>query len=196
MVTQRRASPRRGGMVITGSHSRLHSFFSGQLAILLFSIIKPVFSTPISYFPLNSQLPPVARVSQPFSFAFSPITFSSAAGEMSYALAEGSPPWLSLDSASRTLSGTPDEATVPSGETLVGIVITLIASDDTGSMDANATLVVSRSPGPVVRIPLVDQIKKFGPYSAPSSILLRPSTDFEFEFDPNTFAPGVAKTHE
>ena len=183
-------------MVITGSHSRLHSFFSGQLAILLFSIIKPVFSTPISYFPLNSQLPPVARVSQPFSFAFSPITFSSAAGEMSYALAEGSPPWLSLDSASRTLSGTPDEATVPSGETLVGIVITLIASDDTGSMDANATLVVSRSPGPVVRIPLVDQIKKFGPYSAPSSILLRPSTDFEFEFDPNTFAPGVAKTHD
>ncbi|KAJ3576971.1 hypothetical protein NPX13_g3533 [Xylaria arbuscula] len=193
MVTRRRASPRRGGMAITSSHRRLHSFFSGQLAILLFSIITPVFSTPISYFPLNSQLPPVARVSQPFSFVFSPITFSSA-DEIHYALAEGSPPWLSLDSASRTLSGTPDEATIPSGETLVGIVITLIASDDTGSMDANATLVVSRSPGPVVRIPLEDQIKKFGAYSAPSSILLRPSSEFEFEFDPNTFGPGIVNT--
>ncbi|KAK5632245.1 hypothetical protein RRF57_007959 [Xylaria bambusicola] len=195
-MTRRRASPRRGGMVITDSRRHLHSFSPGQLAILLFSIITPILGTPISYFPLNSQLPPVARVSEPFSFVFSPLTFSSDADEMSYALADGSPSWLSLDSASRTLSGTPDEATIPSGETLVGIVITLIASDDTGSLDANATLVVSRSPEPTVRIPLMDQIKKFGPYSAPSSILLHPSSEFEFEFDPNTFGPGIAKIRD
>ncbi|KAI0522011.1 hypothetical protein F5B22DRAFT_513663 [Xylaria bambusicola] len=194
MVTRRRASPRRGSMVDSRTH--LHSFFPGHLVILLFSIIIPVLGTPISYFPLNSQLPPVARVSEPFSFVFSPLTFSSDADEMSYALGDGSPSWLSLDSASRTLSGTPDEATIPSDETLVGIVITLIASDDTGSMDVNATLVVSRSPKPVVRIPLVDQIKKFGVYSAPSSILLHPSSEFEFEFDPNTFGPGVAKLRD
>ncbi|KAI1274014.1 hypothetical protein F5Y07DRAFT_410664 [Xylaria sp. FL0933] len=191
MVTQRRASPRRGE-AIPSSRRHLQSFLSVQLTILLLSMTAPVFGTPISYFPFNSQLPPVARVSEPFSFSFSPITFSSEE-EMSYALAEGSPSWLSLDSASRTLSGTPDDATVPPGEILTGVVITLIASDVTGSTAANATLVVSRGPEPVVRIPLLEQIEKFGPYSAPASILLRPASEFDFEFDPNTFGAGVAK---
>ncbi|KAI1178660.1 hypothetical protein F4777DRAFT_81911 [Nemania sp. FL0916] len=144
----------------------------------------------MSYFPLNSQLPPVARVAEPFSFAFSPLTFSSDT-KMSYTLADGAPAWLSLDSASRTLSGTPDDALIPPSATLVGVVITLVASDDTGSAAANATLVVSRGSAPVVRIPLEDQIEKFGPYSAPASVLLHPSTQFSFEFDPNTFGTNT-----
>ncbi|KAI0536977.1 hypothetical protein GGR58DRAFT_502704 [Xylaria digitata] len=188
-VTRRRASPRRD-IVITSSHRHLQRFLAVQLTILLLSFTVPVASTPISYFPLNSQLPPVARVLEPFSFAFSPLTFSSDE-EMSYALADGSPSWLSLDSASRVISGTPDEASIPSGETLVGVVIALIASDSTGSTTANATLVVSRSRGPIVRKPLLDQIKKFGAYSAPASILLRPASEFEFEFDPNTFGVDI-----
>ncbi|KAI0412464.1 hypothetical protein F5X98DRAFT_321387 [Xylaria grammica] len=189
VVTPRRASPRRD-MVITSSHRHLQSFLRIQLTILLLSFAALVASTPISYFPLNSQLPPVARVLEPFSFTFSPQTFSSDE-EMSYALADGSPSWLSLDGASRLLSGTPDETSVPSGETLVGVVIALVASDNTGSTTANATLVVSRNPKPTVRKPLLDQIKNFGPYSAPASILLRPSSQFEFEFDPDTFGINV-----
>ncbi|TGJ82231.1 hypothetical protein E0Z10_g6533 [Xylaria hypoxylon] len=189
-VTRRRASPRRD-MVITSYHRHLQSFLSILTILLLLSLTEPGASMPTSYFPLNSQLPPVARVSEPFSFVFSPLTFSSDE-VMSYTLARGSPSWLSLDSASRVLSGTPDEASIPSGETLIGVIIALVASDNTGSTTANATLVVSRSRGPTVRKPLLDQIKKFGPYSAPASILLRPSSEFEFEFDPNTFGVDVA----
>ncbi|KAI1308348.1 hypothetical protein F5Y03DRAFT_97760 [Xylaria venustula] len=192
MVTRRRASSRRGKTIMR-SRGYLQPFVSMQLAILLLGFAAPVFSTPISYFPLNSQLPPAARVAEPFSFSFSPLTFSSDE-EMSYALGDGSPPWLSLDSASRTLSGTPDDATIPPGETLTGVVISLIASDGTGSIAVNATLVVSRGAEPVVRIPLLEQIKKFGPYSAPDSVLLRPASEFEFEFDPNTFGAGVARS--
>lgn len=110
---------------------------------------------------------------------------------MRYALAEGSPPWLSLDSASRTLSGTPDDVSIPPGEILVGVVIGLEASDATGSTTTNATLVVSRGSGPVVRIPFEDQVDKFGPYSAPAGVLVHPSSEFSFEFDPNTFGTGV-----
>ncbi|KAI0452148.1 hypothetical protein F5B21DRAFT_484760 [Xylaria acuta] len=185
VVKRRQASPRRSNTIAISSR-RLRWFIASQLAILLLSSVAPIAGTPISYFPLNSQLPPVARVSQPFSFVFSPLTFSSDT-EMSYALADGSPSWLSLDSASRKLSGTPDEASIPSGETLVGVVISLVASDDAGETAANATLVVSRSPEPKVRMPLEKQIKKFGPYSAPASVLLHPSSEFLFEFDPNTF---------
>ncbi|KAI0098703.1 hypothetical protein GGR51DRAFT_565530 [Nemania sp. FL0031] len=190
MVTPRRASPRRSSAIAALSRL-LPPFLTSIVTILLLGIATPVAGTPISYFPLNSQLPPVARVSEPFSFVFSPLTFSSNTN-MSYALADGSPAWLSLDSASRKLSGVPDDALIPPGDTLVGVVIALVASDDTGSTAANATLVVSRGPEPIVRIPLEDQIEKFGPYSAPSSVLLHPATEFSFEFDPNTFGIGTA----
>jgi len=102
-------------------------------------------------------------------------------------LGDGSPAWLSLDSASRTLSGTPNDAVVPSDKTLVGVQVALIAADKTGRTAANTTLVVSRSLAPIVRVPLEEQIEKFGPYSAPSSVLFHPSSDFSFEFDANTF---------
>ncbi|KAI8950711.1 hypothetical protein F4801DRAFT_602116 [Xylaria longipes] len=189
MVTRRQASPRRSNTIAIPSQ-RLRWFIASQLAILLLSGVTPVAGTPISYFPLNSQLPPVARISEPFLFVFSPLTFASDT-EMSYALGDDSPSWLSLDSASRKLSGTPDEATIPSGETLVGVVISLVASDDTGETAANATLVVSRNPKPKVRIPLEEQIKKLGPYSAPTSVLFHPSSEFSFSFDPNTFGIGA-----
>ncbi|GAP83052.1 putative bud10 protein [Rosellinia necatrix] len=190
MATRRRASPRRSSAVKALSR-HLQPFLATRLAILLLpGLISTVASTPISYFPLNSQLPPVARVSEPFSFVFSPLTFASDA-KMTYALVDGFPPWLSLDSASRRLSGTPDEASVPLGDTLVGVVIGLVASDDTGSTTTNATLVVSRAHGPVVRIPFEDQAENFGPHSTPASVLLHPSSEFRFEFDPNTFGAGV-----
>ncbi|KAI0479793.1 hypothetical protein F4859DRAFT_450123 [Xylaria cf. heliscus] len=194
-VTRRRASPRRSDSIATPSRRPRWLFTSHLAILLLLGSIAAVSGTPTSYFPLNSQLPPVARVSEPFSFVFSPLTFASDA-EMRYALADGAPSWLSLDSTARQLSGTPDDASIPQGETLVGVVITLVASDDTGSTAANATLVVSRGAKPKVRIPLEEQIKKFGPYSAPASVLLHPSTEFDFEFDPNTFGMAPAGTRD
>ncbi|KAI1735490.1 hypothetical protein F4680DRAFT_452958 [Xylaria scruposa] len=190
MATRRQASPHRSNTAVILSR-RPRWLLGTRLAILLLSSVGSVAGTPTSYFPLNSQLPPVARVSQPFSFVFSPITFTSDM-EMSYALGDGSPSWLSLDSASRRLSGTPDEASIPSDETLVGVVISLVASDDTGETATNATLVVSRNPEPKVQIPLEEQIKKLGSYAAPASVLFHPSSEFEFEFDPNTFSVDAA----
>ncbi|KAI0206077.1 hypothetical protein F4808DRAFT_455564 [Astrocystis sublimbata] len=190
LILGRRFRPR-GSCGVAISSRDLGWFITSQLTILLLCSVATVSGKPTSYFPLNSQLPPVARVSHPFSFSFSPLTFASKK-QMTYKLGDGSPSWLSLDSASRALSGTPDEASIPSDETLAGVVITLVASDDTGSTSENATLVVSRNPEPKVQIPLADQIKKFGPYSAPASVLLHPSSGFEFEFDPSTFGLDTA----
>ncbi|KAI1431279.1 hypothetical protein GGR50DRAFT_88686 [Xylaria sp. CBS 124048] len=186
-MTERRGASSRRRSAITCSSKSSRPLFSIQLIITLLSVITiPVAGTPVSYFPLNSQLPPVARVSKPFSFVFSPLTFSSDS-EINYSLGGGSPSWLSLDSASRTLSGTPDKDSVPRDKTLVGVDIVLVAHDKTGSTTANATLVVSRGPGPIVQMPLENQIKRFGAYSPPASILLHPSTEFSFKFDPKTF---------
>ncbi|OTB09159.1 hypothetical protein M426DRAFT_18535 [Hypoxylon sp. CI-4A] len=139
---------------------------------------------PVDYFPINSQLPPVARISEAFEFTFSPITFFSKS-DITYKLGNA-PKWLSIDSDSRRLYGTPSDEDVPPGE-VVGIPIELVAEDDTGSTTTNPTLVVSRNPPPTIAVPLSEQLPKFGTYIAPSSIHLHPSKPFSFSFDEHTF---------
>ncbi|KOS21590.1 Axial budding pattern protein 2 [Escovopsis weberi] len=119
-----------------------------------------------------------------FSYSLSPHTFQSTSN-VSYSLGDH-PDWLSIDSRSGRLYGTPDGDEVPPGE-VVGQVLDLIATDDTGSTSTSATLVVSRKQGPSVQIPLAQQITSFGQFSAPSTLLLYPSTEFEYIFDPETF---------
>ncbi|KAK7931694.1 polarity establishment/cellular polarization [Apiospora marii] len=141
-------------------------------------------SLPQDYFPINSQLPPVARISEPFSFIFSPSTFSSPY-PITYSLVNA-PKWLSIDSNSRRLFGEPKDEDVPPGE-VVGVPIKLQAKDESGTTTTNATLVVSRNPPPTVNIPLAAQAKRFGPFSGPSSLLLHPSKPFAYTFDRSTF---------
>lgn len=138
---------------------------------------------PTVNFPINSQLPPVARVDEPFSYSFSRYTFRSDFN-LSYSLGEA-PKWLSIDGQGQ-LYGTPTDDTVPKGD-VVGQQVEIIADDGTGSASLTATLVVSRSKGPSIKIPLSDQIRDFGDYSAPSSLISYPSTEFSFSFDPGTF---------
>ncbi|KAF7538999.1 hypothetical protein G7Z17_g12524 [Cylindrodendrum hubeiense] len=150
-------------------------------ALHLFHLVR---CEPTVNFPLNSQLPPVARLDEPFSYTFSPYTFKSDS-TISYSLGDA-PKWLSINSKDGRLYGTPTASTIPSGD-VVGQTVEIIADDGTGSSTLNATLVVSRNEAPSINIPLADQIGSIGDYSAPSSLLLYPSTDFSFSFDPNTF---------
>ncbi|KAJ4307755.1 polarity establishment/cellular polarization [Fusarium piperis] len=138
---------------------------------------------PTVNFPINSQLPPVARVDEPFSYSFSRYTFRSDFN-LSYSLGDA-PKWLSIDDEGQ-LYGTPTDDTVPEGD-VVGQQVEIIADDGAGSASLTATLVVSRSQGPSVKIPLSDQIGGFGDYSAPSSLISYPSTEFSFSFDSDTF---------
>ncbi|CAK7238804.1 MAG: polarity establishment/cellular polarization [Sporothrix thermara] len=156
-------------------------------------LIKLVCSSPTLSFPINAQVPPVARVASTFSFVFADNTFtsssaaSSAAGAMTYSLVDA-PNWLSIDSGERWLHGTPQDGDVPAGD-VVGINFGVMATDDTGSTTSNITLVVSRNPAPTVEIPIAQQLADSGlPYSEPSSLLSYPDTYFKFSFSPSTFS--------
>ncbi|RSL49737.1 hypothetical protein CEP53_009069 [Fusarium sp. AF-6] len=138
---------------------------------------------PTVNFPINSQLPPVARVDEPFLYSFSRYTFRSDFN-LSYSLGDA-PTWLSIDDEGQ-LYGTPTDDTVPKGD-VVGQQVEIIADDGAGTASLTATLVVSRSKGPSIKIPLSEQIGGFGDYSAPSSLISYPSTEFSFSFDPSTF---------
>ncbi|RYO79570.1 hypothetical protein DL763_009217 [Monosporascus cannonballus] len=162
----------------------------GQLLLLAgvaLPLIEVAGAVPVDYFPLNSQLPPVARPAEPFSFVFSPLTFSSPY-PMTYSL-RGAPAWLSVDNDARRLFGTPgDEYNGDDRDkAVVGVPFELIVRDATGAAAAKAMLVVSRNRAPAVEVPLAEQIAAMGAYSAPSSLLLYPSRTFSFAFSKGTF---------
>ncbi|KAH7223863.1 hypothetical protein BKA60DRAFT_276106 [Fusarium oxysporum] len=154
------------------------------LAVLLLTIPGLTRSQPTIDYPINSQLPPVARVDEPFSYVFSRYTFRSDS-KISYSLGDA-PKWISIDSKDRRLYGIPTNDTVPSGD-VVGQTIEIIAKDDSGSTLLSSTLVVSRNKGPSLKTPLLEQIEDFGDYSPPSSLISYPSTEFRFTFDAATF---------
>ncbi|RFU71875.1 hypothetical protein TARUN_10385 [Trichoderma arundinaceum] len=156
-------------------------------ALFTIGFVETAWAEPAVSFPFNAQLPPVARVDQLFSYSFSPNTFRSDFN-ITYYLGEH-PSWLSLESEGRRLYGTPKDEDVAPGE-VVGQQFDLIATDGVGSTSMNATVVISRNPPPSVYIPLSEQMDNFGQFSAPSSILSYPSTEFHYTFDPNTFGSG------
>lgn len=162
--------------------------------LLQFALSRAVLvqAAPTLSFPINSQVPPVARIGEPFSFVFADSTFTSTDGsKLSYSLANP-PSWLSLDSSSRTIYGTPQDEDVAAG-TVVGVNVTLFAIDASGGGTADdATLVVSRNPAPTVQVPISDQIQTFGNYSEPSSILCSPDEIFNFIFATDTFSDADA----
>ncbi|MCJ1435525.1 hypothetical protein MMC27_004899 [Xylographa pallens] len=131
-------------------------------------------------FPINSQVPPVARVSEPYQFVFSASTFVSSSSSLQYALSN-SPDWLQLDSSTRRFSGTP-------GENDVGSVnFSLEATDTRGSSTMPVTFVVASDPGPKLGIPVSQQLPAFGTFSEPNRLLLYPSNSVMLSFTTDTF---------
>lgn len=134
----------------------------------------------VANYPVNSQLPPVARVSQPFRFVFAASTFSNTDSDTEYSL-ENAPSWLGVDSSSRTLSGTPDSQ--DSGSK----TFKLVASNGSDSDSMDVTLVVTSDQGPTVGTSLVSQLQTVGPVSYPATLYIHPGQPFSIEFDPSTF---------
>ena len=146
----------------------------------LLSLTPSIFAVPIVVFPINSQVPPVARVSEPFHFIFSASTFSSGIGNVSYAL-DGAPAWLQLDSSGRTFSGTPTPADVGSAN------FSLVASDRDGPTSMPVTLVTSTGPGPGIGIDVASQLSSQGSFSTPDRLILAPLSPINISFSRDTF---------
>ncbi|ESZ90265.1 hypothetical protein SBOR_9356 [Sclerotinia borealis F-4128] len=158
-------------------------------AIAIFGAVSD--AIPRIAYPINSQFPPIARVSIPYSYTFPQSTFTSTSS-LRYSLSN-SPQWLSIDSTSRTLSGIPSSSDVDTG-TATEITFGVIASDPSGSVTSNTTLVVSKNSPPTIKIPAQSQLSSEGPFSAPSTLLYHPSSPFKITFDPATFSSSSGTT--
>ncbi|KAL3480115.1 hypothetical protein BJX99DRAFT_254991 [Aspergillus californicus] len=157
------------------------------LALISLAFLSTVDASLTANYPVNAQLPPVARVAQTFSFVFSQGTFGGGSGsQVTYSLS-GAPSWLNVDS-SRTLSGTPQKEDVGS------TTFDLVASDQSGSINSQVTLIVTIDDGPKPGEPLGPQLQAIGPTSSPSNIIVHAGDSFSISFDPETFTDTRSST--
>lgn len=135
-------------------------------------------------FPVNSQVPPVAQVSEAYEFTFTVSTFHTSRGPLSYSLANA-PPWLHLENSTRTFYGTPKQEDVgPS-------VFQLVATDSSGLTTMDVTFVTLQEP--VIR-PIespLSQLSQFGLTSNPDALFLHQLQGFAFSFSKATFFPST-----
>lgn len=134
----------------------------------------------IANYPINSQLPPVARVSQPFRYVFAAGTFSNSDSGTKYSLS-GAPSWLKVDSDTRTLSGTPHADDQGSKK------FKLEASNGSESDSMEVTLIVTTDQGPTQGKPVIPQLQAVGPVSYPHTLFMHPGHPFTISFDQDTF---------
>ncbi|EAW07903.1 putative transmembrane glycoprotein [Aspergillus clavatus NRRL 1] len=155
--------------------------------VVILSLLLAVDASLVANYPVNAQLPPVARVSQPFRFTYSQGTFGGVDANTKYSL-KSAPPWLQLDSASRTLSGTPrSQDTGPNK-------FELVASNGPESVGMQVTFIVTSEDGPEPGKPLLPQLEAIGATSAPSTIFVHSGDSFVMSFSPDTFSNTRAST--
>lgn len=150
------------------------------LLIVLVALTYHATAAPRVGLPINAQVPPVARTSQPFNFTFADTTFLSSANNMHYALTDA-PRWLQLDGTSRTFSGTPAPTDTGSAK------FQLVATDSSGSTAMPVTLLISQSPGPGLGKPVKDQLSTQDGFQSPDTLLLLHSSALSVSFSPDTF---------
>ena len=136
--------------------------------LALLTAVIPVTSSVAVVQPLNYQLPLIARVNQPFSWAFSPLTFSSSDGALGYTTSS-LPAWLSFDASTQTFHGTPSSNDEGNPE------ITVTAHTSSSSTSSKFTLCVTHYPPPTLNISISDQLNDHNP-SISSAYLLRPNS--------------------
>jgi axial budding pattern protein 2 len=161
----------------------------GKWALLVSAIVLPGIANalPEIQFPINSQVPPVARASRPYTFTFAESTFTSTAGPITYALFD-QPAWLRLDSGTRTFRGSPEPTDTGS------VIFRVLATDVQGATALTVTLVVVQNEVLEVGQSILSQLGGFGIPSSPSSLLFYPSQSFAFRFSPDTFLRTSSST--
>jgi axial budding pattern protein 2 len=160
---------------------------AAYLAISSSLLLHPLEAAPTLNFPVNSQVPPVARLWEQFSFTIAESTFVVSGDSIDYGLLN-QPSWLHFDNATRTFLGK-----VP-GDQVGPTKFELIASDSAGSTYHGVTFIVTAQGGPHPGEALLPQLSKAGPTSAPASLFLYPLEPFSITFTSDTFSDTTNDT--
>jgi hypothetical protein len=136
-------------------------------------------------YPLNLQLPPIALVDAPYQYQFPSTTFQTDSNNVEYSLV-GGPSWLSLDSKSRTLSGTPHSADV--GE----VNFKIVAAGFAGAVvNMDSRLLVSKDSVVKGQGNVTQVLSNAGPVSGPYTLSLGPAKPINISFPSDSFGSNA-----
>ncbi|XAO26140.1 hypothetical protein I312_104974 [Cryptococcus bacillisporus CA1280] len=156
-------------------------------ATLAVSLLSTTWAAPGLVYPLQDQLPPVARVGSVFIFDLLPGTFNSTSS-ISYTTST-LPSWLSWDAPTLSFYGTPTSSDQGQED------ITVTATDSSGSTRSNFTLLVTNYSVPGVHQSFYTQIRQPNLHDISSATILPEGTgvsippwwSFSLGFQPDTF---------
>lgn len=143
-------------------------------------------------FPLNEQLPNVARTDQPYDFQFAADTYKSWSGASVLYSVSNLPQWLLFSSSSRTFTGTPSTSNV--GE--FQITLSGVDNGDNTVISNNYTMIVSQDSG--LHLTSNDtmfvEIAKYGQTNGQDGLVLKQGDKFDIAFDNQTFTSDSNST--
>ncbi|KAF9812976.1 hypothetical protein IEO21_05861 [Rhodonia placenta] len=116
-------------------------------------------SSVYTQYPLQDQLPLIARVNQTYSWSFSYDTFVSTHNHTLQYTTSALPEWLSFNNATLTFSGTPTS----SDEGTPGVLVTATDPETSDSADSYVTLCVTPYAPPQLHVPVTDQFYAANP---------------------------------
>lgn len=144
-------------------------------------------------YPINKQLPPIARVDEDFQFKISNDTFKSTnegSVQISYESSE-LPNWLSFDSSSLTFSGKVSSDFLDDNEDTKYFDIILKGTDSTDSASFNTTfqLVATKKSGISLAddFNLLNLLKNYGYTNGKDALKLSPGDIFNVTFERDNF---------
>lgn len=152
-----------------------------NISLLLLGSISLVHAIPQLSFPINAQIPPLAVVGQPFSFTFSPSTFSYYTPSITYSISNNTPSWLTFDASTNTFGGTPKSSDVGN----VSFILT--ANDISGPAVDNVTFIVVQGDGVTVGRDVKSQLGGLGGVDGNGGIVLNNERGFSWQFSQDTF---------
>ncbi|CCE85576.1 Piso0_005184 [Millerozyma farinosa CBS 7064] len=135
-------------------------------------------------FPMDEQLPNVARVNEQYSFTLAETTYKSNGGSVEYS-ASNLPEWLSFDGGSRTFSG------IPSSDDVKEFEITLTGNDtsDGSTLSNNYSMIVSSSSGLHLSSNdvMFTEIAKEGNTNGVDALVVKPGEKINIKFEKSVF---------
>ncbi|GAA6003441.1 hypothetical protein JCM10207_000335 [Rhodosporidiobolus poonsookiae] len=149
-------------------------------------------SAPNLVYPLQAQLPPVARLNETWSWTLLPGTFNASSGSTLTLSTRSLPSWAEFDALTHTFTGLPRTADLGSTAVSVTANVTGVAR---GASDSFALLVVDPAveSKPTVRLPLADQLASAaevsggGTLTPDGALKVPPQWSFSFGFQQYTF---------
>lgn len=156
-------SSRVAGRLVNGPTDNANSItMLNTLLCLILSALPALASSSSSVYtqyPLQDQLPLIARVNQTYSWSFSYDTFVSTHNHTLQYTTSALPEWLSFNNATLTFSGTPTS----SDEGTPGVLVTATDPETSDSADSYVTLCVTPYAPPQLHVPVTDQFYAANP---------------------------------